>query len=173
MGKAPPSVVPLSVAVLAVLGGAASTGLLIPDAAAHVARRREDEKESLSQLLIVPSDDRGMYLAHGSHSSHSSHSSHVSHYSGSGGGGGGGDYGGGYVAPTPSPPPPKPATVSFVAYPGGRIYVDGQPVGRDVTGTLTLKAGPHTVRVDNRFLGGETRTIELEEGQTGVIEIDW
>jgi hypothetical protein len=42
-----------------------------------------------------------------------------------------------------------------------------------VTGTLTLKAGPHTVRVDNRFLGGETRTIELEEGQTGVIEIDW
>jgi hypothetical protein len=63
--------------------------------------------------------------------------------------------------------------VSFVAYPGGRIFVDGQPVGHDTSGTLTLKPGSHTVRVENRFVGVETRTIDVSEGQTGVIEIDW
>lgn len=165
-----PTLVPLSAAVLALLGGAASTGLLVPDAVAQVARRRDEDRDGVAQLLVAPSDDRTILLAQ--HRSHSSHASHQSHRSSSGGGG---DYGGDYVAPAPAPapPPPKPATISFVAYPGGRIFVDGQPVGRDATGTLTLKAGTHTVRIENRFLGAETRTIDLEEGQTGVIEIAW
>jgi hypothetical protein len=165
-----PTLVPLGAAILAVLGGAASTGLLIPDAVAQVARRRDEERDGIAQLLVVPADDRPIYLA--DHSSHRSHSSHQSHRSSAGGGG---DYGGDYSAPAPAPapPPPKPATISFVAYPGGRIFVDGQPMGKDATGTLTLKAGSHTVRIENRFLGTETRTIDLEEGQTGVIEIAW
>jgi hypothetical protein len=51
--------------------------------------------------------------------------------------------------------------------------VDGQPAGRDATGTMNLKAGSHTVRIDNRFLGTETRNVDLDDGQTGVVEIKW
>jgi len=46
-------------------------------------------------------------------------------------------------------------------------------VGHDTTGTLTLKPGSHDIRVENRFVGVETRTVAVAEGQTGVIEIDW
>jgi hypothetical protein len=63
--------------------------------------------------------------------------------------------------------------VSFVAYPGGRIFVDDQLVGHDTSGTLTLKPGLHGIRVENRFVGVETRSVDISEGQTGVIEIDW
>ncbi len=167
----------LGAAVLALLGAAASSDLLIPEAAAQVARRRNEDGETDPPLLLVPSDQAAGYLAH---SSHSSHSSHRSHSSGGGGGGGGGGY---EPSPAPAPPPPvppppppppaKPATVSFVAYPGGRIFVDGQFVGQDASGTLTLKSGSHVIRVENRFVGVEARTVDLSEGQTGVVEIDW
>jgi len=168
--------VPVGVAVLAMLGGAAGSGLLIADAAAQVARRPDDETETELPLLVVPSDRAAGYLAHSSHSSHSSHASHSSHSSGGYGGGGGG-----YdltpsptpIQPPPPPPPPKPATVSFAAYPGGRIFVNGQLVGHDTSGTMTLKPGTHTVRVENRFLGEQNGTVEISEGQTGVVEIDW
>jgi len=63
--------------------------------------------------------------------------------------------------------------VSFAAFPGGKITVDGQPAGRDATGTLFLKPGAHTVRIENRFLGVETRSVNLDDGQTGVIAIRW
>lgn len=172
----------LGAAVLALLGGAESSGLLIHDAAAQVARRRSEDGETDTPLLVTPSDESASYLAHSSHSSHSSHASHRSHSSGGGGGGGGGyDPGvGGYdPAPTPAPAPPrpdpplKPGTVSLVAYPGGRIFVNGQLVGHDATGTLTLKPGTHAVRVENRFVGVVDTTLDISEGQTGVVEINW
>ena len=173
---------PLSSAVLAALGSAAGSGLLVSDAAAQVTRRNDDD-DSPPPLLIVPSNaaPRVLLAGHGSHRSHSSHSSHSSHYSSSGGGGyrGGGDYSSSsssrstYVKPEPPPPPPKPARVSFAAFPGGQIFVDGRPVGRDATDTLVLKPGTHSVRVLNRFLGEHTATVEISDGETGVITVSW
>jgi hypothetical protein len=170
-----PPLVPLGVALLAMLGTAASTGLLVGDAAAQIARRREDDSESDVPLLMAsPVGESDLLAGHGSHSSHASHTSHRSHYSGSGGGawGGGGSGGDDTVAPAP-PPPPQPARISIVAYPGGKISVDGRPVGRDATGVLTLAAGSHTILVENRFVGSETRQIDLQAGQTGVVEVLW
>ncbi|MGD0678516.1 MAG: hypothetical protein ABSC94_24170 [Polyangiaceae bacterium] len=158
----------MGAAVVAVLAGAASTGLLVPDAAAQIARRPEDEYDNDAQLLVAGPADPGNVLA--GHRSHSSHASHQSHYSGSGGGGSGGSY----VTPAPAPPPPpQPARVSIVAYPGGRIFLDDRLVGRDAAGPLTVGAGSHTIRVENRFIGTESREVELQEGQTGIIEIAW
>ncbi|HEY4244402.1 MAG TPA: PEGA domain-containing protein [Kofleriaceae bacterium] len=116
-----------------------------------------------------------MLASHSSHSSHASHSSHSSHYSGRGGGGGGGDEGddSSSTVYTPPPPPPKPARISILARPGGQIFVDGKAVGRDATTTLILAPGSYTVRVANRFLGDHTVTISLDDGQTGVVELDW
>lgn len=141
------------------------------------ARRSDEDEQSDVPLLVLPPDTSHAYLAHQSHRSHSSHASHSSHYSGSGGGGSYGG-GGGYVDDTtpvapPPPPPPKPAVVSFAAFPGGKIYVDNQLMGRDSTGTLTLKPGVHEIRIQNRFLGVETRNVTLSAGQTGVVEIEW
>jgi hypothetical protein len=73
----------------------------------------------------------------------------------------------------PPPPPPKPARVSFVAYPGGKIFIDDKPIGRDVTGLLILKPGSYTIRVENRFVGNHTERIEVTDGQTGQIAINW
>lgn len=139
---------------------------------AQLARRTNDDGDTDVSLLLVPAAHESNYIAHGSHSSHSSHRSHSSSSGGGGGGYGGYDTSPSPVTPAP-PPPPRPAAVSFVAYPGGRISIDGQVVGRDATATLTLRPGSHTIRVENRFLGEEIRTVELTEGQTGVIEIDW
>lgn len=76
--------------------------------------------------------------------------------------------------PAPVPPkPPKPAVVSFIAFPGGLISVDGVQVGRDATAAITLKPGTHTLRVANRFLGDHVRQLELGEGQRGEIVIEW
>jgi len=169
---------------MAALGGAAGSGLLASDAVAQVARR-EDEDAPPPLLVAQASQKQPILLAgHRSHRSHSSHASHRSHYSGGGGGGGGG--GGDYSsdssatyappareAPPPPPPPPKPARVSFAAYPGGRIFIDDKPIGRDVTGTLILKPGSYTIRVENRFIGSFTQQIQISDGQTGSIEITW
>ena len=75
--------------------------------------------------------------------------------------------------PEPPPPPPKPARVSFIAYPGGRIFLDNKPIGRDVTGTLILKPGQYVVRIENRFVGSHTESIEVSDGQVGLIAIHW
>lgn len=76
-------------------------------------------------------------------------------------------------APTPRPVPPKPARVSIVAYPGGRITLDGKIVGRDASGTLVLKPGSYAISVENRFLGTHTATIDITAGQLGVVPIKW
>lgn len=170
--------VPMSAALLAALSGAGGSGFLIPEAAAQVARRPDEEGEVDPPLVLaVAQAPAAELLAHGSHRSHSSHRSHVS---GSGGGGGGGGYGGYAADPTPTPapyvpppPPPKPATVSFVALPGGRISIDGVVMGNDATSTLVLKPEGHQVRVENRFLGEHKATIYLSDGQTGVVTIEW
>ena len=74
----------------------------------------------------------------------------------------------------PAPKPaPRPASVSFVAFPGGRILVDGKVIGQDVTSAVRLAPGKHVVRVENRFLGSTTIEVELTEGQTGDIKIEW
>jgi hypothetical protein len=168
--------VPVGTAVLAVVPGASSTGLVATHVVASVASRRSDEDSVVEAPLVltVANPFSGEFFGH------RSHSSHRSHYSGRGGGGGSGWSGGGtggddsqpqqFVAP---PPPPKPATVSFAAFPGGRIFVDGRPVGSDASGQLTLTAGRHDVKVTNRFLGEHTVTIDLSEGQTGVVSLDW
>lgn len=173
--------VSVGAALLGVIGEAASSGLLVPDAAAQLVQpplRRRDEEQAQAPLLLVASRDEDPRLM-AYHRSHRSHSSHRSHYSGSGGSRS-------YYAPDPSPAPthvapvhvapprpPKPAKVSFVAYPGGRIFVDGKAAGTDSTQTLTLAAGQHTVRVENRFLGDTTVDVELSAGQTGEVEIRW
>jgi hypothetical protein len=36
-----------------------------------------------------------------------------------------------------------------------------------------LKPGSYEIRVENRFLGTHSKTIELTDGQTGQIKIDW
>lgn len=175
----------LSAALLGVVGGAASTGLLVRDAVAQVsqpaARRREEEPAPEDLLLVVPPRDEGSTLL-AAHRSHRSHSSHSSHYSGSSSHGS--HYSGGgsrsyapsssdeptYVAPVRKE---KPAHVSFMAYPGGHIYVDGKLVGLDVTKTLKLSVGNHTIRVENRFLGETSVDVTLTDGQTGIISIEW
>jgi hypothetical protein len=169
--------VSLGAALLGVLGGAAPTGLLVRDAEARVTqpavRRRDEEGERDDPLLVIaPAHAGSMMLA--DHSSHRSHSSHSSHYSGSGGGGRA-SYAPApdYETPAPAPHHAKPAVVSFVAAPGGQIFVDGKPIGHDSTRAVKLTAGKHTVRVVNRFVGEESVDIDLSEGQTGVIEIKW
>jgi len=173
--------IPLSAAIVATLSGAAGSGLLIPQAAAQVARRPDEEDQADQPLILtLPQAPPPELLAHRSHSSHSSHRSHSSG-SGGGWGGGGGSGGGGYAAdPTPAPapyvpppPPPKPATVSFVAFPGGRISIDGVVMGTDATGTLSLKPQGHEVRIENRFLGEHKATLYLSDGQTGVVTVEW
>lgn len=172
--------VPLATALLAALGGVATTGLLIAEAAAQLALKRDDDDDP-PPLLIAPSaDPPPVLLAHRSHRSHSSHRSHRSHSSGSGfrsHSSGGGSSGGSRVYDsTPEPPkpvPPKPARVSLVALPGGKITLDGKAVGRDATGTLVLKPGSYEVKVENRFLGTHTATIQVQDGQTGVVKIEW
>jgi hypothetical protein len=157
--------------------------LLASDAVAQVAGRR-DEDDAPPPLLVAPSNaaPRVLLAGHSSHSSHASHSSHSSHYSGGGGSWSSspsshsGDSG--YVPEPPPhreppPPPPKPARVAFIAYPGGAIFLDGKRLGQDVTDTLTLPAGSYQVRIVNRFVGETTTTIELSDGQTGVIPIHW
>lgn len=173
-----PILLPLGMALLAMLGGAARTGLLVPNAEAALSKRRENEDATDVPLLLTPSDDdvgAGL-IGHRSHSSHRSHRSHSSHYSGSSGRSRG--YTGDYVGDAspvyePPPPPPKPAVVSFVALPGGRIFVDGKLLGVDATPPVALKAGSHSVRVDNRFLDRGTIEVVLEEGQTGVVNLQW
>jgi hypothetical protein len=163
---------PLSSAILAALGGAAGSGLLASDAAAQVSARRDDE-DAPPPLLVVPSNARPPILlaGHSSHSSHSSHRSHSSHYSSSGGHAA---WSPPDVDETPSPPPPpKPAHVSVAAYPGGAIFIDGRPIAHDVTATLTLQPGSHTVKIVNRFLGEFTGTIDVVEGQIGTIPVHW
>jgi hypothetical protein len=159
--------VSLSAAVAAMLPSANSSGLLVGDAAVRLSRRNDVVSD---ELVLTNSDQNEPIFA--DHESHSSHSSHQSHSSGSGGGWSGDSS---YVPsePAPAPAPPKPATVSFVAYPGGRIFVDGSPMGRDATGVLTLKAGSHDIRVVNRFLGEYKVSVELAEAQTGVLTIEW
>lgn len=85
-----------------------------------------------------------------------------------------------YAAPAPAPPPPprkppppKPALVSIVAYPGGRIFVDDKAVGTDATGQLRLKPGTHKVRVENKYVGTTTTDVEVVEGQTGPVVVEW
>jgi hypothetical protein len=164
----------LSAAIIAVLGGAAPSGLLVPGAAAQVARRPEDEHDGDEPLLLTPAEDRlgGALLAHRSHSSHRSHRSHASHrshYSSS-------NHNSGYVPQpvyVPPPPPPKPATVSFLAYPGGKIFVNSKLMGTDSTAVMALKPGSHIIRVENRFLGEKYFSVQVQEGQTGVVTLEW
>jgi len=180
---------PLTAAILALLGVAAPSGMLASNAAEllrPLARPRDDESDGEEPLLLIAPRDEGLGLgnlghkSHSSHRSHSSHASHASHYSGAGASPGPGPY---VPSPTPQPAPqptytpppepPKPAVVSFIAYPGGRILVDGQVMGRDSTGNLTLKPGKHEVTIENRFLGNTTMTVELTAGQTGVVQLEW
>lgn len=66
-----------------------------------------------------------------------------------------------------------PARVSFVAYPGGSIFVDGRFVGRDETSVMRLSAGEHVVRVENAFLRSHEARITLSPDQRGTIVIEW
>jgi len=170
---------PLGAALLTMFGTAASTGMLVPNAQASFAKRREDEDSEGPPLLMMPSDeDIGDGLI--GHRSHRSHSSHSSHYSGSSGRAYG-YYGGDSVddsgpsraAATPPPPPPRPALVSLVALPGGKIFVDGKLVGIDATPPISLTPGSHVMRVENRFLGNGIDGVTLQEGQSGVVTIEW
>jgi hypothetical protein len=140
------------------------------------------------------------HRSHQSHSSHRSHSSggHGTHYSspsypshsgssnsgssnsGSSNSGGsssshsGGSSSSDNTSRVPNTPrPSKPAKVSFVALPGGTIFVDGKNVGDDQTGILTLKAGIHQVKVQNRFLGDHEHVLTLAPGQSGTVTIQW
>jgi hypothetical protein len=38
---------------------------------------------------------------------------------------------------------------------------------------MVLKAGFHQVRVVNRFLGEKVISVDLSEGQTGAVSVDW
>jgi hypothetical protein len=165
-------------AILAALGAAAATGLVVSNAAA-LAFTSKDDDDGPNPLLLYPRGASFVFAGHRSHRSHSSHSSHSSHYSGSGTRSGGGY---GYGTPEPvappeppprPPPPPRPGRVSVAAYPGGRIFVDGRLVGTDVSGVLTLAPGSHDVRVENRFLGTNVSTIFVGDGETGVIDVSW
>ncbi|WP_426748855.1 hypothetical protein VZQ01_21450 [Myxococcus faecalis] len=172
MNPKPPRLLSVSAALMGLLGGAAPSGLLVPGIELQVAQptwRRRNEEDSRDALLLVVPPTHGQILLAG-HRSHRSHSSHRSHYSGSRSR----SYGGGYSAPDEAPePPPRPATVSFVAFPGGRIFVDDKPAGQDVTALMRLAAGKHTVRIENRFLGTTTVEVDLVAGQTGDVTIEW
>ncbi|MDC0685720.1 hypothetical protein [Sorangium atrum] len=163
--------VALGTAVMAIIQGATSSNTLVPSALAQAPRRPDDDGDDDPLLLTAPGIQQPMYLAHRSHRSHQSHRSHSSHYSGGHGSGWRGSYE--EPAPEPPPPPPKPAVVSLVAYPGGRIFVDGKLVGTDSTATLVLASGTHEVRVVNQFVGDTNTRIFLSEGQTGMIVIQW
>ena len=63
--------------------------------------------------------------------------------------------------------------MSFIAYPGGKIFIDDKPIGRDVTGTLILKPGRYQIRIENKFVGTHTEWIEIADGQVGQISIKW
>ncbi|MDC0740807.1 PEGA domain-containing protein [Polyangium mundeleinium] len=171
MGNPRPPLVALGTAIMAVVQGALPSDALVPSALAQSPRKPDDDGEDDSLLLTAPSIEQPMYLAHRSHSSHRSHASHRSHYSGGYGSGSRGSDS--EEAPAPPPPPPKPATVSLVAYPGGRIFVDGKLVGTDSTATLTLTPGRHEVRVENKFVGDTNTSIDVSEGQTGMIVVQW
>ena len=200
--------VPLSTAILALLGGIPPIGVAnsAPSAPSLqlVARAREEENEPPT-LLLVPAQAGDLILTagHRSHRSHSSHRSHYSHRSGHashysatiryrpsttpsrparrrGGSGGGkttrkrrGTENTSKRVTVPRPSAPKPARVSFLAYPGGTVYVDGKKVGRDFTSVLKLKTGMYTVVVKNKYLGETTKVVEVKEGQTGVIVVKW
>ncbi|WP_208729602.1 hypothetical protein [Corallococcus exercitus] len=195
MTSKPPGLLSVSSALLALISGAAPSGLLAPGAetSGGPLRRREEEDSHHELLLVEPSGGAPVLLA--GHRSHRSHSSHRSHYSGSGGGSRS-SYVPTYEPPVPSrataprpssssseaeatktaPPPPRapsPARVSFVAFPGGRIFVDDKAVGQDTTAPMELSAGIHAVRVENRFLGQITIEVELLEGQTGEVKLEW
>lgn len=202
MTSKPPGLLSVSSALLSLISGAAPSGLLAPgvEASGSPLRRREEEDSHHELLLVEPSGGAPVLLA--AHRSHRSHSSHRSHYSSSGGGYRG-SYVPSYEPPAPSrattpsppstrrtepstspetettrntaPPPraPQPARVTFVAFPGGRIFVDDKAVGQDATGPMELSAGTHVVRVENRFLGQVTVEVELLEGQTGEVKLEW
>ncbi|WP_338864765.1 PEGA domain-containing protein [Myxococcus stipitatus] len=174
MNPKQPRLLSVGAAVMGLLGGAAPSGLLVPGIELQAAQptwRRRDEEDSRDELLLVVPPTSGQILLAG----HRSHSSHRSHYSGRGSRSR--SYGGGYYVPAsdpePPPPPPKPASVFFVAYPGGRIFVDGKPAGLDVTVVMKLPAGKHTVRVENEFIGATTVEVNLVAGQTGNVTIEW
>jgi len=38
---------------------------------------------------------------------------------------------------------------------------------------MALKPGAHTIRIENRFLGSGEVTVTVEEGQTGVVNVEW
>jgi hypothetical protein len=61
----------------------------------------------------------------------------------------------------------------IAAFPGGKIYIDGKAYGTDATSTLTLKPGTYTVKIVNRFLGEHAASIEVKDGQTGTVAINW
>lgn len=63
--------------------------------------------------------------------------------------------------------------MTLVSYAGGQIFVDDKPVGTDATGVLTLKAGTHKIRVQNKFLGDHETTVEIADGQRGTVVIEW
>ncbi|WP_437819566.1 PEGA domain-containing protein [Sorangium sp. So ce1078] len=164
--------VALGTAVMAIIQGAMSSNTLVPSALAQAPRRPDDDVDGEDPLLLTaPGIEQPMYLAHRSHRSHQSHRSHSSHYSGGYKSGWRGSYE--EPAPEPPPPPPKPAAVSLVAYPGGRIFVDGKLVGTDSTATLILTPGTHEVRVENQFVGDTNTSISVSEGQTGMIVVQW
>jgi hypothetical protein len=173
-----PLLLPLGAALLAMFGSAAQSGLLVPNAEASFTKKRENEDGDEPPLLLTPADEAvgDALIGHRSHSSHRSHASHASHYSGSSGrypSGDSDDGGGNQPAYEPPPPPPKPAVVSFVALPGGRIFIDGKLVGMDSTPPMALKAGGHKIVVENRFLDPAVVYVELTEGQTGVVNVEW
>ena len=180
---------------MAALASAAASGLLAPDAAAQVARRRDDDDAPPTLVVVAPAPrillaGHGSHRSHSSHSSssggggagHSSHTSHRSHYSSSGGAGRG-DSVGNFTDDSPAsvdpivvekpPPPPKPARMSIVAFPGGQIFLDGKLVGRDITDQLVLQPGAHTIKILNRFIGEHSKSVNVADGETGVITITW
>lgn len=173
MGDSKQLLVSLSAAIIGLLGVAAPSGLLAPEAAALMlrppSRTREEESQESVPLLLPPrhADPSGGCFAHRSHRSHSSHRSGSGYRSYSPGGS---DW---EPSPTPTPAPPKPATIYFAAFPGGRIFVDGHFAGRDSTAVLSLSAGSHEVRIENRFLGTKTVNITLTAGQDGEVKVDW
>ena len=63
--------------------------------------------------------------------------------------------------------------MSFVAYPGGKIFIDDQAAGHDATSVMSLKPGMYSVRVVNRFLGEHKQMITIVEGQTGTVIVAW
>lgn len=132
------------------------------------------------------------HRSHRSHSSgHGSHNSHNSHYSSAPSGGSasggwsgdsssGGSLSGGSSSGGSStggssghPSKPKPGKVSIVALPGGSIFVDGKRVGSDETKTLTLSAGVHQIKIENRFLGDHEESLVVEPGDSRQVTIKW